>query len=145
MLFRSRDETEKTLVEQKKRLRTIDCEEMSYEGHRLEKALEENRADLILLIQEIEGLEEEIARAEKVRHTLETARIFEAYRQEMQDLKEIEEKIRVSGAQEEKLRPERERLGGLLKTYYTARNRHALVQKWNVQGTWWITDRKSVV
>ena len=124
-----RDETEKTLVEQKERLQTIDCEEMSYEGHRLEKALEENRADLILLIQEIEGLEEEIARAEKVRHTLETARIFEAYRQEMQDLKEIEEKIRVSGAQEEKLRPERERLGGLLKTYYTARNRHAKAEE----------------
>lgn len=101
-----------------KSLSYIDYEELSYEAHKIDSDIKEKESILALLNIEIDSLENEIKNIKNDSIKLDAAKCRDVYIEEKKELNEIGEKIRISGENEEKLRPELENAGACLKKYY---------------------------
>ena len=94
-------------------------EKLSMEWHQLEDDLRKRSSNCEMIRQEMEDLEREIEKAQRLVHLFECA-LQQQTVDECEEEKELlKQKILASQKKEEELEPERNRLGGCLKWYYT--------------------------
>lgn len=94
-------------------------EKLSMELHELEDEFRKRSSNCDMLQLEMDDLEREIERIEKKVHLYECAKQQQTVDEHLEEHEFLKQKIEVSRKNEAQLEPERKRIGGYLKWYYT--------------------------
>lgn len=100
-------------------------EKLSMELHELEDELRRRSSNCDMIQLEMDDLEREIERIEKKVHLYECAKQQQTVDESLEEHEFLKHKIEVSRKNEEELEPERQRIGGYLKWYYTNKQEQA--------------------
>ena len=100
-------------------------EKLSMELHELEDELRRRSSNCDMIGLEMDDLEREIERIEKKVHLYECAKQQLAVDESLEEHEYLKQRIEVSRKNEEELEPERQRIGGYLKKYYTIQQEQA--------------------